>query len=160
MKKQFLLLAAFFSLYSFADTHLADVIVKDRYQQDVSLKQYQGKPLYIKAWASWCPFCLATLDEIDEFSGENNATVNRAFTIVTLVSPNQLGEKNINDFVKWYNNLGYKNIVLLIDSQGEILKRTHIKGYPANIVLDKDLNIVKVAQGNWGKAKIKAETMR
>ena len=50
-----------FSLNSFAETDLAGISLKDLNNQPVTLEQYQGKPLYIKMWASWCPTCLAGL---------------------------------------------------------------------------------------------------
>ena len=55
---------------------LADISLKTLDNQTVTLSQYQGKPLYIKMWASWCPICLAGLAEIDDLSAEKNLDFN------------------------------------------------------------------------------------
>ena len=69
---------------------LADVPLKTLDNQTVSLSQYQGKPLYIKMWASWCPICLAGLAEIDDLSAEKNLD----FNVITIASPGQKNEQN------------------------------------------------------------------
>ena len=92
MKKILTALLLFLSPLSFAQekVSLADVPLKTLDNQTVSLSQYQGKPLYIKMWASWCPICLAGLAEIDDLSAEKNLD----FNVVTIASPGQKNEQN------------------------------------------------------------------
>ncbi|WP_439240675.1 MULTISPECIES: redoxin family protein [unclassified Lonepinella] len=153
MKKLFALVFMLLSVNSFAagETTLKDIQFKDLNNQSVTLAQYQGKPLYVKMWASWCPICLAGLAEIDELSADQN----NGFNVVTIVSPDQKGEKSTEKFIEWYKGLEYKNIVVLLDESGEVLKRTKVRGYPSSVVIDQDLNVQKVIPGHLGTAQIK-----
>lgn len=55
MRKILIVLLLFLSPLSFAQekVSLADISLKTLDNQTVTLSQYQGKPLYIKMWASW-----------------------------------------------------------------------------------------------------------
>lgn len=152
MKKLLLILLMAFSLNAFAETNLADVQLKDLNNQPVSLAEYKGKPVYIKMWASWCPICLAGLAEIDDLSAEKD----RAFEVITIVSPSHKGEKSTADFIEWYNGLEYKNIKVLLDENGEMIDRTHLRGYPFNLFLDGDLNVKKTVPGHLSLEQIRA----
>lgn len=142
-----------FSLNSFAEGHknLADIQFKDLNNNVVTLEKYKGKNVYIKMWASWCPICLAGLAEIDDLSAEQD----KDFEVITIVSPNQKGEKSTEKFIEWYKGLDYKNIVVLLDEQGEVLKRAKVRGYPSNVFLDAELNVIKTLPGHLTTTQIK-----
>ena len=152
MKKLLSILFMAFSLNAFAETHLADVQLKDLNNQPVSLAEYKGKPVYIKMWASWCPICLAGLAEIDDLS----AATDRHFEVLTIVSPGHKGEKATQDFIEWYKGLEYKNIKVLLDENGEMIDRTQVRGYPFNLFLDGDLNVKKTVSGHLNLEQIRA----
>ena len=95
-------------------------------------------------WASWCPICLAGLAEIDDLSAEQNLN----FNVITIASPGQKNEQNSQKFINWYKGLDYKNITVLLDENGEIIKRANVLGYPFNLLLDKDLNLIKAQPGH------------
>ena len=92
MRKILTVLLLFLSPLSFAQekVSLADIPLKTLDNQTVSLSQYQGKPLYIKMWASWCSICLAGLAEIDDLSAEKNLN----FNVITIASPGQKNEQD------------------------------------------------------------------
>ncbi len=140
-----------FNLFAAGEVNLKDVKFKDLEQNTVTLEQYQGKKLYIKMWASWCPICLAGLAEVNELSGEPNDD----FAIVTIVSPDHKGEKSTADFIEWYKGLDYKNIVVLLDEEGEVIKKAKVRGYPTNLILDASLNVTKTIPGHLGAEQIK-----
>ena len=155
MRKILTVLLLFLSPLSFAQekVSLADIPLKTLDNQTVSLSQYQGKPLYIKMWASWCPICLAGLAEIDDLSAEQNLNFN--FNVITIASPGQKNEQNSLKFINWYKGLDYKNITVLLDENGEIIKRANVLGYPFNLLLDKDLNLIKAQPGHLNSDQIK-----
>ncbi len=153
MKKYFAILLAFFSITANAQTSLADLQFKDLNNQPVSLEKYKGKNVYMKVWASWCPFCLAGLPDMDTLSAEKG----KNFEVVTVVSPIHRGEKTTEEFIRWYKGLDYKNITVLLDEQGEVLKRARIRGYPSSVILNKDLNIKKSQAGHFSNEQIKRE---
>lgn len=142
--------ALFFSVNLAAAENLADVTLQNLQGESVQLSQYKGKPLYIKMWASWCPICLAGLAEIEALS----AAPNEKFNIITVASPTQKNEKSTADFVKWYKGLDYPHIQVLLDENGELIKRLNVQGYPFNVFLDKDLDVLKAQPGHLNGKQI------
>ena len=140
-----------FSMTSFGSGTLQGVQLKDINNKPVSLDKYKGKKVYIKMWASWCPICLSGLNEINSLSADKN----KNFTVITIVSPGIKGEKSTDKFIQWYKGLNYKNITVLLDEKGTIIKRAKVLGYPSNIILDKNLNIISTSQGHMNIEQIK-----
>ena len=92
--------------------------LEDRDGNKVSLDSFKGKKTYIKCWASWCPICLPSLGELDELSNGNGD-----YQVVSVVAPDQMGEKSKKDFIKWFDGLEYKNINTLYDTSGDFIKK-------------------------------------
>ena len=140
-----------FSITAFGNITLQGVQLKDINNKPVSLDKYKGKKVYIKVWASWCPICLSGLNEINSLSADKN----KNFTVITIVSPGLKGEKPTDKFIQWYKGLNYKNITVLLDEKGTVIKRAKILGYPSNIILDSNLNIISTSQGHMNAGQIK-----
>lgn len=132
---------------------LQDLVFKNLDNQPVTLRQYQGKPLYVKTWASWCPICLAGLAELDQLSAEKN----KVFNIVTVVSPGHNNEKETQKFIEWYRGLDYKNITVLLDESGELIKRAKVKGYPSSLIVDEQLFLQQTIAGHMSAEQIQAQ---
>ncbi len=147
-------LFVFVMLFSFQTSFSKDEDFSKIKLKDINGVEYSfgksNKETYVKLWASWCPVCIEGLEELDELSGET-----KDFEIVTVVFPRKLGEKNAEDFKKWYKSLGYKNIKVLLDEKGEILKLVNIRAFPTSVVLDKNGKAQKTILGHLEKAKIK-----
>ena len=140
-----------FSITAFGNITLQGVQLKDINNKPVSLDKYKGKKVYIKVWASWCPICLSGLNEINSLSADKN----KDFTVITIVSPGLKGEKPTDKFIQWYKGLNYKNITVLLDEKGTVIKRARISGYPTNLILDTNLNIISTSQGHMNAGQIK-----
>lgn len=110
----------------------------------------RDKNIYIKFWASWCPTCLAGLEELNRLAGETNN-----FEVVTVVFPGINGEKNPTKFKEWYSTLGYKNIKVLYDTDGKLLQIFKIRALPTSAIIYKDLKIDNVIVGNISNGQIK-----
>ena len=132
-----------------AEMDLSKVTLKDVNGMNYSFGK-DGKPTYVKFWASWCPICLSGLEDIDSLSKEL-----KDFEVVTVVSPGLVGEKKTEDFKKWYKSLGYKNIKVLLDEKGELTKMLNVRVYPTSVVVNKDGKAEKVLPGHLEKAEIK-----
>ena len=132
-----------------AEIDLSKVTLKDVNGMNYSFGK-DGKPTYVKFWASWCPICLSGLEDIDNLSKEK-----KDFEVVTVVSPGLVGEKKTEDFKKWYKSLGYKNIKVLLDEKGELTKMLNVRVYPTSAVLNKSGKVEKVLPGHLEKAEIK-----
>ena len=132
-----------------AEMDLSKVTLKDVNGMNYSFGK-DGKPTYVKFWASWCPICLSGLEDIDNLSKEK-----KDFEVVTVVSPGLVGEKKTEDFKKWYKSLGYKNLKVLLDEKGELTKMLNVRVYPTSVVVNKDGKAEKVLPGHLEKAEIK-----
>ena len=132
-----------------AEMDLSKVTLKDVNGMNYSFGK-DGKPTYVKFWASWCPICLSGLEDIDSLSKEK-----KDFEVVTVVSPGLVGEKKTEDFKKWYKSLEYKNIKVLLDEKGELTKMLNVRVYPTSAVLNKSGKVEKVLPGHLEKAEIK-----
>ena len=132
-----------------AEMDLSKVTLKDVNGMNYSFGK-DGKPTYVKFWASWCPICLSGLEDIDSLSKEL-----KDFEVVTVVSPGLVGEKKTEDFKKWYKSLGYKNIKVLLDEKGELSKILNVRVYPTSVVVNKDGKVEKVLPGHLEKTEIK-----
>ena len=132
-----------------AEMDLSKVTLKDVNGMNYSFGK-DGKPTYVKFWASWCPICLSGLEDIDSLSKEM-----KDFEVVTVVSPGLVGEKKTEDFKKWYKSLGYKNIKVLLDEKGELSKILNVRVYPTSVVVNKDGKVEKVLPGHLEKTEIK-----
>mgnify|MGYP000902269183 FL=1 len=132
-----------------AEMDLSKVTLKDVNGMNYSFGK-DGKPTYVKFWASWCPICLSGLEDIDNLSKEK-----KDFEVVTVVSPGLVGEKKTEDFKKWYKSLGYKNIKVLLDEKGELSKILNVRVYPTSVVVNKAGKAEKVLPGHLEKAEIK-----
>ena len=133
------MLFLFISIFSFSK-EVSTVKLKD-----INGKEYtfpQGKKVYIKAWASWCPICLASLEEFNNIDKSKED-----FEIVSVVFPGKNGEKKEKDFIEWYKGLGYNNITVLIDEKGELIKKARIRAYPTSVLINEKGEIEKSQPG-------------
>ncbi|OOF66213.1 hypothetical protein BKG89_10485 [Rodentibacter caecimuris] len=144
-------MALSFNLFASEKVNFDNIQFKDLNNNIVSLAQFKGQPAYVKMWASWCPICLSGLFEIDDLTAENN----KNFSVITIVSPGHKGEKSLEKFIDWYKGLEYKNVIVLLDESGETIKRAKVRGYPFNLVLDKELHLVKTVPGHLTAPQIK-----
>ena len=144
MKKIIALFLLAFSLNSVAEGEntLKDVQFKDLNNNVVTLDQVttKGKPVYVQNLGRLgARICLAGLAEINELSADQN----KNFDVITIVSPGAKGEKETQDFIEWYKGLDYKNIIVLLDENGETIKRGKVRGYPSSLVLDANFTLQK-----------------
>lgn len=109
----------------------------------ISLESLKGEKVYVKFWASWCSICLAGLEEFDELSA--NA---EGYKVISIVSPDYNGEQSREDFVTWFESLGYENMVVLLDDDGEVSKEFGVRGYPTSAYIGSDGVLVKFMPGH------------
>ncbi|MGI0406660.1 redoxin family protein [Helicobacter himalayensis] len=131
---------------------LDDIALLDFQSQPTKLSTLaNSKKIYLIAWASWCPYCLASLEELDFLAKEQNDD----FIVLSVVSPNQRGEKEMSNFKEWFEGLEYKNLIVLFDTQGAILKRAKIFGYPTHLFLDSQANVRHISPGAMNSERAK-----
>lgn len=112
-----------------------------------------GRPTLIKLWASWCPLCLAQLEETQGWKKDPDF---RGINLVTLVSPGVLGEQKVAAFNQWYKGLNYPALPVLLDEQGVMVKFGRIQVYPSWLLLDAEGRLLRLVQGSLGKQEAMA----
>lgn len=112
--------------------------------KDVSLADYKGKKIYLKFWASWCPICLAGLADINQLAD----TPPKDAVVLTVVAPGVNREKYLDDFKEWFSGLEYKTLPVLVDNNGQFLKKLGIVGYPSSAFIDANGKVVRVQPGH------------
>lgn len=130
--------------------NIYDINLMDLEGNEYKLSDQKGKNVYVKFWASWCPVCLSGLNDLNKMAGEENN-----FEVITVVSPGYGGEKNKEDFLKWFNSLDYENIRVLLDEEGKVFENYGIRSMPTNAIIDSNGKLVKVIPGEVRKEAIK-----
>ena len=120
-----------------------DFTLVDKDGKEFSLSASKGKKVYAKFWASWCSICLAGLEELNDLAGKDND-----FEIITIVSPGVRGEKSKDDFIKWFDTLGYKNVRVLFDEDGQVMNQFGVRAFPISVFFGSDNVHVKTSVGH------------
>jgi len=92
--------------------------------QTINLADYQGKPVLIHFWATWCPICEVELSGIE--------SVAQDYQVIKIASTSGTNE-DIIEYAK-NNNMALDNIIN--DKDGTLMKRYGAKALPASFVLD------------------------
>ena len=109
----------------------------------VKLSDYKGKKVYLKFWASWCGPCKKSMPELMELAAKED----RDFEILSVIAPGLQGEKTIDQFPKWYEEQGYKDIPVLYDTKGTTFQAYQIRSIPTEFLIDSQGKIGKIQLG-------------
>ena len=119
-----------------------DFTLEDLKGSPVSLKDFEGKVVFLNFWATWCPPCRYEMPSMEKlwqkFKEEN---------FVILAVDLREGKEKVNSFMKAN---GYTFPVLL-DSRGGVAKTYGIMSIPTTYLVDPEGRIVGRALGprNW-----------
>lgn len=116
----------------------------------VTLADFKGEKLYVKYWASWCSICVSGLPELDQLAGEDNG-----FKVITVVTPDYKGERDMADFKAWFADKETENIVVLFDEGGDYAKEFGIRGYPTSVYIGSDSVLIKAIPGHASNEMVK-----
>lgn len=115
-----------------------------------SLKDYAGKKVYIKFWASWCSICLGGLGELNSLENQE-----KDFVVLTIVSPGYKNEKDTEAFKKWFSGVEEApDITVLLDEGGHIADQYQVRGYPTSAYISTDGTLVQTLPGHVGNEQI------
>jgi len=112
--------------------------------KEVSLADYKGKKVYIKFWASWCPICLSGLADITQLS----EMPPKDSVVLTVIAPGVNREKSLEDFKEWFMGVDYHSLPVLVDKDGQFLKKLGVVGYPTSAFIDANGKVVRVQPGH------------
>ncbi|MDO4764460.1 MAG: redoxin family protein [Eubacteriales bacterium] len=126
-----------------------DFTLMNKDGKEFSLSTAKGEKVYVKFWASWCSICLAGLEELNTLAGKDND-----FKIVTIVSPNAKGEKSKEDFIEWFDTLGYNNVEVLFDEGGTVADTYGVRAFPTSVLVGSDGVLTAVRPGHMSTEMI------
>ncbi|TXH67639.1 MAG: protein disulfide oxidoreductase [Thiothrix sp.] len=110
--------------------------------QEISLAAYQGKPMLLHFWASWCPIC-----EVEQ--GSINKVVEAGWPMVTVAYSSGEAE----EVKRYMERKGISNWVTIVDNDGELARQYGVVGVPTSYVLDANgtISFREVgASTSWG----------
>ena len=109
-------------------------ILGDQHGNPVALDDYRGKVVLVNFWATWCPFCLEEMPDLQRISEEFKGDV-VVLGINNMESPGQ-GESYVTDLDVTYP-------VLYFPDDDEIVNAYDVFAMPTTYYLDRD-GIVRV----------------
>lgn len=115
----------------------------------VNLAQFEGKPMVVNLWATWCPPCVREMPVLHD-AQVSNPTVNFVFI-------NQ-GETS-GRVVSWLSARGLSLQNALLDSKGEALAAFKQRGLPTTLFFNAEGRLVGTRTGELSKATL-AEELR
>jgi len=108
--------------------------LKDQYGKIFSLSDFKGTYIILEFWGTWCDPCIQEIPQLKSFYSEYK---NKLLFISIACYEDELNWKNTIE----KHNLTWHQ--LLNTEENDVSVLFGIKGFPAKIVLDKELNIVK-----------------
>ena len=119
----------------------------------VDLADYKGEKVYVKFWASWCPICLAGLEDVNSLAAEKTD-----FKVLTIVAPDYNNEKKKEAFIKWFKGVdNVDDLPVLLDEGGKIVQKFKVRGYPTSAFINEKGELVKTQPGHLSNEQIKKE---
>lgn len=103
--------------------------------QPIQLANYQGQPVLIHFWATWCPICDFAKDGIEQ--------VAKDYQVINIAT-----QSNDDAAIQAYAEANQMNADIIVNDQdGQLMKRFGARAVPASFLVDKDGNIAFVEVG-------------
>ncbi|ARJ37863.1 hypothetical protein SporoP8_02530 [Sporosarcina ureae] len=126
------------------------ITLQDIKGETVSLADYEGRKVYVKFWASWCPICLAGLDEVNTLAKDSTD-----FEVLTVVAPGFNNEKKHDEFIRWFKGVQHVDALpVFLNDGGSLAQEFNVKGYPTSAFIDTKGNLVRSQPGHLSNDQI------
>jgi peroxiredoxin len=107
----------------------------------VSLSDFQGRPVLLNFWASWCPPCRSEMSELQRVyaaQGEDGLVV---------LGVNTLYQDDIND-VKKFVTEQQLTFPILLDSEGAVAVAYRVSTLPTSVFVGRDgkIHLIQIGQ--------------
>ena len=119
--------------------------LKNMNNKEVTLRELEGKKVFINFWASWCPPCKAEMPDIQKLY-ENHGEDIKIIAI-------NLGEKK--DKVKKYLENENLDFTVLLDKNQKVASQYLVRAIPTSYFLDENGIILKKKLGVLSYKKMK-----
>lgn len=119
-------------------------------QQPVALEQYQGKPVVLNLWASWCPPCRREMPVLEAAQREHPE--------VHFVFANQA--ESAQTVEKYLQNEGLDLQNVLLDQHTAIAELVKSRGLPTTLFIDAAGNMQSYRMGELSAASLASHLSR
>ncbi|MBI2706769.1 MAG: TlpA family protein disulfide reductase [Proteobacteria bacterium] len=101
----------------------------DENQTQHTLAEFQGGPLIVNFWATWCPVCVKKMGTLNNFAQKFQE---QGGTIISL-SEDSGGLSTVKAY---YARHGYQNLPIYLDTSGQLMSAFGASGLPTSIFID------------------------
>ena len=124
-----------------------DFTLSDLNGKKVSLKDFRGKNVYLNFWATWCPWCVKELPDIEKVYQEYKDK-----NLVVLAINIGEDKNTVQGFIT-KNNYHFN---VLLDSDQRVTQAYGISPIPVSIFIDKNGNITTGKVGALSEAEMQS----
>ncbi|RFC64506.1 TlpA family protein disulfide reductase [Fulvimarina endophytica] len=96
--------------------------------RSVTLAEFEGRPVVVNLWATWCPPCRREMPMMTEMARERDD--------VAFVFANQ-GE-GASRVIRYFNDEALNAEHVTLDQSTAVARHYNVRGYPATLFLDED----------------------
>ena len=118
-----------------------EITVINGSNESVSLSELKGKPVVINMWATWCPYCVAEMQDIETVYQEYGEEV--LFMLINLTDGNTETREMADAFIE-ENNI---TCPVYYDTDGAAVKTLGIYSIPQTFFIDADGNMMAKVNG-------------
>jgi len=107
-----------------------DFTLEDIEGRKVKLSDYRGKTVFLNFWATWCPYCVQEMPDLDK---ANKELMKRGDAVVITVA-----EEESAEVVKKFMEDNKLSLPALMDYDGKVGSIYGVSGIPVTFVIKKD----------------------
>lgn len=109
--------------------------------ETLSLSDYEGQPVLVFLWASWCSVCKATMPGLQAV---HEAYAPRGFEILAV---NTTYQDTLSTAVNYFQSQGY-TYPMLLDRDGAISRQYRVHALPTSVLVGPDSTVLDVIIGS------------
>ncbi len=103
----------------------------DDKNNQLNLRDYQGKLILLNFWATWCAPCKKEMPSLDLLQTRNELDNLKIFPI-------NVGQDDLEKSLKFFEELKIQNLKVYFDSPITLAKEFRLRGIPTSILINKD----------------------
>jgi peroxiredoxin len=115
-----------------------DFALKDLSGNEMRLKDFRGKVIFLNFWTTWCPACLVEMPSMEKLYREFK---NKDFVILAV------DMQEDSETVRKFKARFKLSFPILLDTDGVVAAYYGVRGIPATYFVDREGNLYAAAMG-------------